>query len=279
MLENLLAGNLILFIKAIILGVVEGITEFLPISSTGHMIIIGRFINFSGDFAKLFEVVIQLGAILAVIFLFRDKILNSFKKLKPKEEGFKLWTNLLLAFIPVGIVGLLFHETIEAHLMVPITVSGALIVGGLWMIYAENKYRENDTIQDIDQIGYKAAFIIGCFQCLSILWPGFSRSAATIIGGWIMGLSSVAAAEFSFFLAIPTMIVATAFMLLKSEMVLTMPEIVALIIGFIVSFIVAFVVVAKFIEFLKTKPMKGFAIYRIFVGVLILIFAYLKIIF
>lgn len=273
-----MVGNFILIIKSVILGVVEGITEFLPISSTGHMIIIGRFINFSGDFAKLFEIVIQLGAILAIVFLFRDKIFNSFKKLKPKEEGFKLWTSLILAFIPAGILGLLFHKTIEDHLMTPITVAGALLVGGLWMIYAENKYRNNDTIQSIEQVGYKAAFIIGCFQCLSLLWPGFSRSAATIIGGWIMGLSSVAAAEFSFFLAIPTMIAATVFSLLKSSLALTIPEVVALITGFMVSFVVALIVVAKFIEFLKTKPMKGFAIYRIVVGIIILIFAYFKII-
>lgn len=270
--------NLILIAKSAILGVVEGITEFLPISSTGHMIIVGHFINFSGNFAKLFEIVIQLGAILAVIYLFRDKILSSFKNLKPNQEGFKLWTNLMLAFIPVGIIGLLFHETIEEHLMVPISVAGALIVGGIWMIYAEDKYRKNDKIQDIDQIGYKAAFIIGCFQCLSILWPGFSRSAATIIGGWIMGLSSVAAAEFSFFLAIPTMIVATVFSLLKSSSTLNIPQVLALITGFIVSFIVALIVVAKFIEYLKTKPMKSFAIYRILVGIIVLILVYLKII-
>ena len=276
--------NLILIAKSAILGVVEGITEFLPISSTGHMIIVGRFINFSGDFAKLFEIVIQLGAILAIVFLFREKIFNSFKKLKPKEEGFtqtegfKFWAKLILAFIPAGILGLLFHKTIEEHLMTPITVACALLVGGLWMIYAENKYRKNDTIQDIGQVGYKSAFIIGSFQCLSLLWPGFSRSAATIIGGWIMGLSSVAAAEFSFFLAIPTMIAATVFSLLKSNLILTVPQIIALITGFVVSFVVALIVVAKFIEFLKTKPMKGFAIYRIIVGVLILVFAYFKII-
>lgn len=270
--------SLILILKAMILGVVEGITEFLPISSTGHMIIVGKFINFSGDFAKLFEIVIQLGAILAVVFLYRKKIFDSFKKLKPNEEGFKLWTSLILAFIPAGIVGLLFHEKIEEHLMTPVVVSLALLFGGIWMIYAENKYRKNDTIQNIEQVSYKTAFIIGCFQCLSLLWPGFSRSAATIIGGWIMGLSSVAAAEFSFFLAIPTMIVATVFSLLKSGSTLTSVEIIALIIGFVISFIVAFVVVAKFIEYLQTKPMKSFAIYRIIVGVLILLFAYFKII-
>lgn len=271
-------GSLILIFKSIILGVVEGITEFLPISSTGHMILVGRFINFSGDFAKLFEIVIQLGAILAVVFLFRDRVFHSLKTLKPKGYGFTLWTKMILAFIPAGVVGLLFHKTIEEHLMTPIVVATSLFFGGLWMIYAENKYRKNDTIQDIDQVGYKTAFIIGCFQCLSILWPGFSRSAATIIGGWMMGLSSVAAAEFSFFLAIPTMIIATAYALLKSSLVLTVSEVVALIVGFVVSFVVAVIVVAKFVEFLKTKPMKVFAVYRIIVGILILIFAFFKII-
>lgn len=265
-------------IKAIILGIVEGITEFLPISSTGHMIIVGKFINFTGDFAKLFEIVIQLGAILAVVYLFRAKIAFSFKKLKPGEEGFKLWSSLALAFIPAGIIGLLFHETIEAHLMIPIPVAFALIIGGFYMIYAEEKYRANDTIQDINQVGYKKAFIIGCFQCLSILWPGFSRSAATIIGGWIMGLSSVAAAEFSFFLAIPTMIIATAFALLKSNLFLTLPQIFALILGFIVSFVIAVIVVDKFMQFLKSKSMRPFAIYRIIVGFLILLFTAFNII-
>lgn len=271
-------GDLLLIFKAIILGIVEGITEFLPISSTGHMVIVGKFINFTGDFATLFEIVIQLGAILAIVYLFRDKIFSSFKKLKPNEEGFCLWTKLILAFIPSAILGLLLHEIIEKYLLIPVSVAGALLVGGLWMIYAENKYRKNDTIQDIDQVGYKTAFVIGCFQCLSILWPGFSRSAATIIGGWIMGLSSLAAAEFSFFLAIPTMLAATTFALLKSAAILTIPQIVALIVGFVVSFIVALAVVAKFLEFLKTKPMKIFAVYRIFVGIIILLLAFFKII-
>lgn len=271
-----MVGSLILIFKAIILGIVEGITEFLPISSTGHMVIVGKFINFTGDFAVLFEIVIQLGAILAIVYLFREKIFNSFKSLKPKEEGFNLWAKLILAFIPSAILGLLFHEIIEKYLLIPVSVAGSLFVGGLWMIYAENKYRKNDTIQSIEQVSFKTAFVIGCFQCLSILWPGFSRSAATIIGGWIMGLSSFAAAEFSFFLAIPTMVAATVFALLKSNIVMTLPQIVALILGFVVSFVVALVVVAKFMEFLKTKSMKPFAIYRIFVGIIILVLAFFK---
>lgn len=272
-----MVGNIILIFKAIILGIVEGITEFLPISSTGHMVIVGKFINFTGDFATLFEIVIQLGAILAIVYLFRNKILNSFKDLKPNGEGFKFWAKLIVAFVPFAIVGFLFHETIEKYLLVPVSVAGALLFGGFWMIYAENKYRKNDTIQDIDQINFKTAFIIGCFQCLSILWPGFSRSAATIIGGWIMGLSSLAAAEFSFFLAIPTMLAATTYALIKASAALTLTQIVALIVGFIVSFVVALVVVEKFIEFLKTKSMKIFAIYRIIISIIILVFVYFKI--
>lgn len=270
--------NLILIFKAIILGVVEGITEFLPISSTGHMVIVGKFINFTGDFAVLFEIVIQLGAILAIVFLFREKIVSSLKHLKPKEEGFNLWSKLILAFIPSAILGLLLHETIEKYLLIPVSVAGSLFVGGLWMIYAENKYRKNDTIQSIDEVNYKTAFIIGCFQCLSILWPGFSRSASTIIGGWIMGLSTIVAAEFSFFLAIPTMLAATAFALLKSSIILTIPQITALVAGFVVSFVVALIVVEKFLTFLKTKLMKIFAIYRILVGAIILVLALFKII-
>ena len=270
--------HFILILKSIIIGVVEGFTEFLPISSTGHMILVGHFINFEGDFAKLFEVVIQLGAILAVVFLFREKIFNSFKSFRPNGAGFKLWTSLILAFIPTGIIGILFHKKIEECLMTPVFVASALLVGGLWMIYAENKYRNNDKIQTIEQIGYKTALVIGCFQCLSILWPGFSRSASTIIGGWIMGLSSIVAAEFSFFLAIPTMIIATIYVLLKSNLILNAPEIIALVTGFIVSFVVALIVVAKFIEFLKTKPMRSFAVYRIFIGVIIIVFAFFKII-
>jgi undecaprenyl-diphosphatase len=276
--------NLILIFKAIILGVVEGITEFLPISSTGHMVIVGKFINFTGEFATLFEIVIQLGAILAIVFLFREKIFNSLKTLKPKgeglfkTEGFKFWAKLIIAFIPSAILGLLFHEIIEKYLLIPVSVAGSLFVGGLWMIYAEEKYRKNDTIQDISQVSFKTAFIIGCFQCLSLLWPGFSRSAATIIGGWIMGLSSVAAAEFSFFLAIPTMLAATTFALLKSEIILTNIQIAALIVGFAIAFVVALLVVAKFLDFIKTKPMKGFAVYRIILAVVILTLTCFKII-
>ena len=262
--------NILLLLKAIIIGIVEGITEFLPISSTGHMIIVGHFINFEGDFPKLFEIIIQLGAICAIIFLYKNKIFDSLKNLKPRKYGFKLWSTVLTAFIPFGIVAFLFHDTAEKYLMNPLSVSGALLIGGIWMIFAESKYRKNNKTIRLEDVSYKQAVTIGVFQCLSILWPGFSRSASTIIGGWIVGLSTVAAAEFSFFLALPTMIVASGYSLLKTELVLSNIEILSLVVGFIVSFIVALFVVDKFINYLKQKPMKGFAVYRIIVGVLLL---------
>ena len=267
-----------LIVKSIIIAIVEGFTEFLPISSTGHMIIVGRFINFQGEFASLFEIVIQLGAILAVIVLFRAKILDSFKSLNFGGSGFKLWSSLILAFIPAGVVGLLLHDKVESLLFTPVWVAGALLTGGVLMIFAENKYRNNNKILTLEQVGYKEALIIGVFQCLSVLWPGFSRSASTIIGGWVMGLSSVVAAEFSFFLAIPTMIIATGYSLLKTELVMTKIEVISLITGFIVSFVVALIVVAKFIDFLKKEPMRNFAYYRILVGLIILVLAYFKVI-
>jgi undecaprenyl-diphosphatase len=268
--ERIVPMDLMILFKSVILGIVEGVTEFLPISSTGHMIIVGRFINFEGGFARLFEIVIQLGAILAIMVLFRRKIAESFRSMTPGGEGFRLWSGLALAFVPSGIMGLLLHKKIEEYMMTPAVVACALVAGGLWMIFAERKYRSNSVIGDIDSVGYRRALVIGCFQCLAVLWPGFSRSAATIIGGWIMGLSSVAAAEFSFFLAIPTMIIATGYSLLKTDLSLGATEIVSLATGFAVSFAVALVVVDRFIAFLKTRPMRGFAIYRIILGLAIM---------
>ncbi|MBV1758691.1 MAG: undecaprenyl-diphosphate phosphatase [Dethiosulfatibacter sp.] len=259
-----------LILKALILGIVEGITEFLPISSTGHMIIVGHFLNFKGDFALLFEIVIQLGAILAIIVLYRNKIYDSFKNLLPGYYGFKLWSNIIISFIPFGIIAFIFHDKVEEILMKPLPVSIALLVGGIWMIYAEKKYKKNCKTVRMEDINYKQAFIIGLFQCLAVLFPGFSRSAATIIGGWIVGLSTVAAAEFSFFLALPTMIIATGYSLLETELILSSTEIISLIVGFIVSFFIALILVEKFITYLKHKTMRGFAFYRIIIGVLIL---------
>jgi undecaprenyl-diphosphatase len=269
----------LLILKAIIIGIVEGFTEFLPVSSTGHMIIVGDLINFNDDFANLFKIVIQLGAILAVVFLYWDKIWNSLKNLMPGKWGFKLWFNIIVAFIPSAVLGFFFDDYIEQRLFGTITVVLALIAGGVLMIIIENKYRKRKGISNIANISVGQAFFIGCFQCLA-LWPGMSRSASTIMGGWISGLSSVAAAEFSFFLAIPTMIVATGYTLIKKgvDVIQTSNQVIALGVGFLVSFIVAYIVIEKFIGFLNKRPMRIFAIYRIFIGIVLLLLAVFKII-
>lgn len=284
-------SNLLLFIKAIFIGIVEGITEFLPISSTGHMILVGHFIDFTGPFATLFEIVIQLGAILAIVVLYRDKILESLRHLKPGDSGFRFWGAVIIGFIPSGILGFFFHDAIEQIMMFPIPVALALVVGGILMIAAERKFRKYPAASgelsarpqekpgssaDL-AVTWKQAAIIGLFQCLALLWPGFSRSASTIVGGWVVGLTTIAAAEFSFFLALPTMFIATGYSLLKMEISLSVFEWLTLAAGFLTAFVVALFVVEKFIQFLKTKPMKGFAVYRIAVGLLILVFALFRI--
>lgn len=276
---------MMLILKAIIIGIVEGITEFLPISSTGHMIIVGQFIGFNGvaydkAYIDMFLVVIQLGAILAIVVLYWNKISDS---LRPKNlfdikgSGFKLWLSILIAFIPAAIMGLLFSKKIDEKLMYAKPVAYALIFGAILMIVLENKFRKGNTTGRIEDVSFKQALGIGVFQCFS-LWPGMSRSASTIMGGWVGGLTTSAAAEFSFFLAIPTMIAASGYKLLEHRVSMSSIETVALFVGFIVSFLVALVVVEKFINFLKKRPMRVFAIYRICVGSILLILAFSKII-
>ncbi|WP_461207703.1 undecaprenyl-diphosphate phosphatase [Clostridium sp. DL1XJH146] len=274
--------SLIFILKAIIIGIVEGVTEFIPVSSTGHMILIGDLIKFTQgtlpaelytkEYIDMFSVVIQLGAILAIVVLYWNKIMDSFKNFSPKakDSGFKFWLNIVVASIPAVILGFLLDDYIKEKLFYPIPVTIALFVGALWMIFAENKFRNKYTTDNIDRITLKQAFIIGCFQCLA-MWPGMSRSASTIIGGWIVGLSTVAAAEFSFFLAIPIMFGASLLSLIKLEIALNSVQIIALTIGFIVSFVVALVVVEKFIGFLKKKPMRIFAIYRIIISIVFIV--------
>lgn len=276
-----MTANILIIIKVIVLGIVEGITEFLPVSSTGHLIMFSDFLNFTGDFSKLFEIVIQLGAILAVVVLFWDKLLHSFKTIVDptfKSFGSKLWRNLIVAFIPSGVIGLLANKFVNAHLMAVLPVSLALLVGGILMILVENKYRNGNGTKDIADITLKQAFLIGCFQCISVIWPGFSRSASTIMGGWIVGLTTVAAAEFSFFLAIPTMFIATGYELIKNMSSITAMQGIEIAIGFVVSFIVALFVVEKFMNFLKKRPMRIFAIYRIAFAVIFLALAATRVI-
>ncbi|MDR3271172.1 MAG: undecaprenyl-diphosphate phosphatase [Peptococcaceae bacterium] len=257
-----------IIVKAIILGIIEGVTEFLPISSTGHLILFGHFLDFTGPFAILFEIVIQLGAILAVIYYYRAKILQSLKHLRPGQWGFTLWFCLLIAFLPSAFIGLLLHDTIDAYLFSPFTVSIALIVGAVLMILVENIFNSRRS-DDFIHAGPKKALVIGFAQCLSLV-PGMSRSASTIMGGLVVGLSVKAAAEFSFFLAIPTMVAATGYSLLKGFEMMSSTEWLALAVGFVVSFIVAFIVIGKFLSFLVNHSLRVFAYYRVVVGVIML---------
>ncbi|MFT8889011.1 MAG: undecaprenyl-diphosphate phosphatase [Ethanoligenens sp.] len=267
--------NLLLLLKAVILGIVEGITEFLPVSSTGHMILVGAFLGTDkgayAQFFNLFEISIQFGAILAVVVLYRRRIVDVFRHLGRGQYGLRLTMGIIAALVPTVIVAKLLYKKIGELLMIPLPVALSLVVGGIALIYCERAFSKNRKIKRMEDVGVKEGFVIGLFQCISFLWPGFSRSASTIIGGWVIGLTTVAAADFTFFLAIPTMFGATAYSLLDAKMQLTGIEIAALIVGFVVAFLVALIVVKKFIGFLKHKPLRVFGYYRIIVGVLMLL--------
>ena len=273
-------------IKAIIVAVVEGLTEFVPVSSTGHMILVGEAINFHGEFAKMFEVVIQLGAILAVVVLYWKKIKDSviefftfiFTGGKKGKTGFRFGINVIVGSIPMLIIGLTFYDSIKS-IFNPNAVIIGFIVGGILLLIIENIFRKNkNAIKNIDDITPIQALKVGCFQILAV-WPGMSRSASTIMGGWVAGLSTSVAAEFSFFLAIPAMIGSSGLDLLKFDYsIMDGTSWTALIVGFIVAFIVSLVVMDMFVSYLKKKPMRVFAIYRIAAGVLLAVLVLTKVI-
>lgn len=269
--------QILLFLKALLIAVVEGVTEFLPISSTGHMVLVGSLIQFNGPFANLYEIFIQFGAILAVVVLYRRKIIASFRTLRPGHFGFRLWLGVLTAFVPASVVGVLFHKQIETYLFKPLPIAISLLIGGVALLVTEQVFRHNQKTKRSEDITVRQGFVVGLFQCLS-LWPGFSRSASTIIGGWVVGMTTAAAAEFTFFLAIPTMFAASGYSLLKSGIQLNVSQVAMLIVGFVVAFLVALLVVQKFINYLKKKPLRVFAYYRIAVGILILILAAIHIV-
>ncbi|ERI90091.1 undecaprenyl-diphosphatase UppP [Clostridiales bacterium oral taxon 876 str. F0540] len=278
--------TMLLVIKSAILGIVEGITEFLPVSSTGHIVIFENLMGFKGtnpNYVEMYTYVIQLGAILAVVILYfgkiKDTVVNFFpKKVGYENSGFKFWFMIFIACIPGGILGVLFNDLADEYLFTPVSVAITLFLGGIWMIYAEKRFRNNNISGKELKVTAKQALIIGLFQCLAII-PGMSRSASTIIGGWVSGLSTVAAAEFSFFLAIPVMVGMSFLKLLKigGFAVLSRVELISLIVGFIVSFGVALIVINSFISYLKRKPMKNFAYYRMIFAVIVLITGFLGI--
>ena len=259
-------------VKSIILGVVEGFTEFLPISSTGHLIIVNQFVDFTGTFAYVFDIVIQMGAILAVVVYFWNRLVpfGGRKSIDEKKGIIDLWKKTIVGVVPAIFIGGIFGRYVKEYLFNPVTVSIMLAVGGMLLIYLENRKKEI-TINTIACLSYRDAFVIGIIQCLSMI-PGTSRSAATIIGAMYLGASRLVAAEFSFFLAIPTMCAATAYSLLKTENALTADQSLVLLVGFVVSFFVAWLVIAAFMKYVATRDFKPFAYYRIILGIIVLIY-------
>lgn len=268
-------------LKAVLFGIVEGVTEWLPISSTGHLILLNEFItlNVSDEFRSMFDVVIQLGAILAVIVLFFHK-LNPFSPRKTegeKKQTWQLWFKVVAAIIPSGIVGVLFDDWMEAHFHNATVVSIALIVYGVAFILVERRNARRvggKTVEDVYAIDYKTALLIGCFQCLSLI-PGTSRSGSTILGAILIGVGRSAGAEFSFFMAIPTMLGASAIKGLKfllSGVAATGTEIGVLIVGCVVSFVVSLLVIRGLMEYVRKHSFSAFGVYRIILGVVVLVY-------
>lgn len=260
----------LLFLKAIVLGLVEGITEFLPISSTGHLIIVNQWISFDPTFTKMFDVVIQLGAILAAAVYFRKDICPCAAGKEKRADVFALWKKLIIGVIPAIVLGALFANKIEEKLFNPLTVAIMLILGGIALIVIE-KRKHKEQFTSIKSLSTKTVLLIGLFQCLAMI-PGTSRSAATIIGALLLDVSRTVAVEFSFFLAIPTMIAASAYDLLKHGHAMSGSEYAVLAVGFLTTFFVALLVISKFMQFIRKHPLSSFGYYRIVLGVLILLF-------
>ena len=267
--------DLILILKTVILGIVEGITEWLPISSTGHLILVDEFINLnvSAAFKEMFDVVIQLGAIMAVVVLYFHKLnpLSPKKNRKQKHETMVLWYKVIFAVLPAAVIGILFDDAIHDRFFNPVVVAATLIIYGVLFIVIEN-HNERSRRRGMDSLSgltYRMAFIIGVFQVLSLI-PGTSRSGATIVGGILIGCSRTVSAEFSFFLGIPVMFGASLLKILKFGLSFTGTELVVLAIGMIVSFLVSIVSIKFLMGYVKRHDFKAFGVYRIILGILVI---------
>lgn len=271
-------------IKAIILGIVEGITEWLPISSTGHMILVDQFLklNVSKDFMDMFLVVIQLGAILAVIVLYWEKIFP-FKfnnGVKIEKDKIMMWIKIIIACVPAAIIGILFDDQLNALFYNPTTVAVMLILFGILFIVIENYNRgKSSNINSLSEITYNVAIMIGLFQLIAAVFPGTSRSGATIVGALLIGVSRTVAAEFTFFLAIPVMFGASALKLLKfglsTGFTMTGSELCILLVGMIVAFVVSILAIKFLMSYIKNNDFKAFGWYRIILGIIVIAYFYL----
>ncbi len=259
--------------QALILGIVEGLTEFLPVSSTGHLILVGQLLDFNDDKGKVFEIAIQFAAILAVVWEYRARLFHTLVSVRTETKSMRLALNLIIAFLPAAILGFLFLKQIKAHLFNPIVVASAFIVGGFLILWAERRQHEVHA-ESIDDMTWRDALKIGFAQALAMI-PGTSRSGATIIGGLFFGLSRRAATEFSFFLAIPTMFAATLYDVYKHRELFSMDDMVLFVVGGTISFISAFIAVRGLIRFISRHDFTVFAWYRIIFGIMVLVSAQL----
>ena len=257
-----------LLLIALVLGIIEGLTEFLPVSSTGHLIIFGDLLGYNDDTSKVFKIVIQLAAILAVCWDYRERLIKVASGLRTEPSAQRFVGMLFVAFLPAAILGLMFHSKIKALLFNPITVATALVVGGLIILYVE-KRAYKPRILEVDQMRWSDAVKVGFAQALAMI-PGTSRSGSTIMGGLIFGLSRKAATEFSFFLAIPTMFAATAYDLYKNWTLLRVEDLPVFAVGFVASFVAAMWAVKSFIKFISNNTFIIFAWYRIAFGLFVL---------
>ena len=273
-------------IKAVLYGIVEGITEWLPVSSTGHMILLDEFVkmNVSEDFWNMFLVVIQLGAILAVVILYWNQIFPwDFSKEARKEhrvnrkDVWMLWAKILVACIPAAIVGVLFDDWLDAHLYNGYVVATMLIIFGILFIIIENKNKGKEpVIKTLEEIDFKTALIIGVFQLIAAIFPGTSRSGSTIVGSLMIGVSRTAAAQFTFLLAIPVMFGASLLKLVKFGLAFSSSEIAILITGMVVAFVVSIIVIKFLMGYIRKHDFKVFGWYRIILGVVVLAYFFLK---
>jgi undecaprenyl-diphosphatase len=264
--------ELIPIIKAFLLGIVEGLTEFLPVSSTGHLILAGDLLDFNDERGKLFEIVIQTGAILAVCWEYRAKIATVMGGLGSDRGAQRFVANIAIAFLPLAILGLIFGKVIKAHLFQPIPVALAFIVGGVFILWAERR-QHVIRVQSVDDLTWRDALKLGFAQAFALI-PGTSRSGATIIGGLFFGLSRKAATEFSFFLAIPTLILAGAYQLWKERALLNADDLGMWAVGFVSAFISAFLCVRWLLRYISNHDFSLFAWYRIAFGLVVIFTAY-----
>jgi undecaprenyl-diphosphatase len=261
-----------ILIKALILGIVEGLTEFLPISSTGHLILAGDLLGFNDEKGKTFEIIIQFAAILAVCWEYRRKLIEVLVGLPSRPEAQRFMVNLFVAFLPAAVLGLLFASKIKAYLFSPVPVALAFIIGALVILWAERR-THLVTVETVDDLRWQDALKVGFAQCFALI-PGTSRSGATIIGGLLLGLSRKAATEFSFFLAIPTLFAATVYELYKYRALLDSGDWGLFSVGSVASFVSAFIAVRALLRFISRHDFTGFAWYRIAFGLVVLATAY-----